>query len=315
VSAFLFLIAMPFAAAAALRTDFRSVVVPFCFVSAVGGSWYALEQRRTRLIFELPFFLYLALTAYLVVVKNYGPGEFNDFFAGISRNGYSAILVAMTCGYVLSRSVQGKPPSLVMLLVALALSFPLYGRSSITALTVLAISCALLRWPKVTLTVLAAGAVASAWIAFEFSDLIATTNFKAGLISDRWQILGEYISALNPLTAFIGVDMRTLPAVVENEGSPDISILRLHSYLGLSATFFFAAIVFSGIALLRGRQLLLLAVFLAILFRFLTDIILLFGTVDLFFIPALLFPLFRRYWMYGHSNSRMTVERPMHVRL
>jgi hypothetical protein len=303
VSVFLLLTAIPFALLTAFRSDFRSIVVPFCFVSSVGISWFAFEQRCTRLIFELPFFLYLALTAYLVVVAGYGPAEFNDFFAGIGRNGYSAILVALTCGYVLSRSLQGRDPSVVVLLLAFALSFPLYGRSSITALAIVAASCGLLRWPKLTLAILAVGATASAWLTYELSDLIqTTTNFKAGLISDRWQILDEYISALNPLTALTGVDMRNLPAVVENDGSPDISVLRLHSYLGLPSVFFFVAIVSSGWALLRDRRYLILGVFVAILFRSLTDIILLFGTVDLFFIPAILFPLYKRYWTDGPSR-------------
>jgi hypothetical protein len=296
----LLLISLPFSLLAAQRTEFRSVLVPFCFASAVGSSWYALEFRKTFLIFELPFYLYLGLSAFLVFGKSYGAAEFNEFFAGIGRNGYSAILVAMTAGYVISRTVRDKRPSLLILLCALVVAIPMYGRSSIVSLGFLCVTYAMIRKPTfaiVVLLLLASAVFAYLWVALEYLDLLTSaTNFKAGLISDRWQMLGQYIGALNPGTLLTGVDMRELPAVVENEGSPDMALLRLHSFLGLSSVFYLIAIAYSAILLLRARKLMLLSLLVVILFRSFTDIILMFGVVDLFLMPVFFYPLYQRYW-------------------
>jgi hypothetical protein len=300
ISVLLALASFPFAAIAATRTELRALLVPFCFLSAVGSSWYALEFRATRLVFELPFFAYLSFSLYLILAKNYGAAEFDNFFGGIGRNGFSAILVAMTAGYLISRLSLGKEPSLVVLAAALLASVPMFGRSSIASLAALFVACALLRRPKWTLLIVAGLAILSIaylWVAAEAIDLLQrSTNFKEGLISDRWQMLGQYIDALTPYTLLTGVDMRDLPAVVENDGSPDMAFLRLHSFLGVSSFFFFVVISYSALKLLRSRQLLLLALLITVLFRSFTDVILMFGTVDLFFLPVLLFPFYACYW-------------------
>jgi hypothetical protein len=296
----LLLISIPFSLFAAQRTEFRSLLVPLCFLSAVGSSWYALEFRKTALVFEMPFYFYLGLSAFLVFGKSYGAVEFNEFFAGIGRNGYSAILVAMTAGYVISRTARAKRPSLLVLLCALVVAIPMYGRSSIISLGFLCAALTIIRRPTFAILMvllIASALLAYLWVALEYLDLLTSaTNFKAGLISDRWQMLGQYLDALNPRTLLTGVDMRELPAVVENDGSPDMALLRLHSFLGLSAFFYLVAMAYSAIFLLRTRQLILLSILVTILFRSFTDIILMFGVVDLFFMPVLLFPMYQRYW-------------------
>lgn len=287
---------LPIALMNAVTTEFKSLFVPLCFLASVGYAWFALERRRTVLLYEFPFFAYLALTVQLILMRGYGPVEFDAFFAGIGRNGYSAILVAMTCGYILSRQACGRVPSPLWVIVALACSFPLYGRSSISALALLAFSTSAYRFPKATFIATSLAGFFLFAGDLDLSLISSATNFKVGVDSLRWLFIDQYVDALDPATALVGVDFANLPAVKANDGSPDLAFLRLHSYLGISALGYLACFLVSGLGLFVRGQMLLLAVFAAILVRSFTDIILLFGTVDQFFIPVLFFPCFELYF-------------------
>jgi hypothetical protein len=298
----LFAVSMPFALVNCWTTDFKSLIIPLSFLSGLGIAWYIFEYRKTRVIFENFFFGYLGLTVYLIVVRGYGSTEFNEFFLGIGRNGYSAILVATACGYVVSRELRALPASPLLMGVALACSVFLYGRSSITALAVLFAVVAFKRAPKVsTLTMIAL--IGLAIYGYELLNTLGQldTNFKAGVDSERWDMLTEYRHALNPVTIGLGVDLRTLPTVVENDGNPHNAFIRLHSSIGVSALVFVSTFLWSIVSLIRQGMWLRLAVLVIILFRAFTDIILIFGTVDVFFVPLLFYPYFQAYWSEGNA--------------
>jgi hypothetical protein len=308
----LFVISLPFAIANAWLSDFKSIVVPFAFLSSLAGAWYALEYQKTRAIFEYAFWLYLAMTIYLIVVRGFGPGEFDDFFSGIGRNGYSAILVATACGYIVSREVRRLPSSPVLIGAALVASIFLYGRSSIATLGVIFAVVALKRAPRLSTIVIAA---AICFVVFDFAEFQSIneldTNFKSGVDSERWDMIDEYRRALDGHTFVSGVSLATLPTVVANDGNPHNAFLRLHSYLGISALIFFLIFIWSVVRLTDEKRLLLLTVLVAVLFRAFTDIILIFGTADLFFMPLLLYPFFEFYWPQRLSTASLPRSKLM----
>jgi hypothetical protein len=308
----LFAISVPFAIANAWISDFKSLVVPFTFLSGLAGAWYALEYRKTRAIFEYAFWLYLAMTIYLIVVKGYGPANFDDFFSGIGRNGYSAILVAAACGYIVSREVRQLPSSPVLIGAALVASIFLYGRSSIASLAAIFAVVALKRAPRISTIVI----VAAIWfVVFDFAEFQSInqldTNFRSGVDSARWDMIDEYRAALDGHTFVSGVNLATLPTVVANDGNPHNAFLRLHSYLGISALIFFLIFIWSVARLADEKRLLLLTVLVAVLFRAFTDIILIFGTADLFFMPLLLYPFFELYWPQRLSTAPLPGSKLM----
>lgn len=287
---------MPIALLNSVDTEMKSLILPLCFLATTGCAWFALEFNRTRLLFELPFYAYLGITVFLIVVLGYGPAEFNEVYSGISRNGYSAILFATACGYVISRVKRGLRPSLLLLACALACTIPLYGRSSIAAVAVLFAAAAMHRWPRFAIV---SGLFATIVIvigSIGIDALAQATNFKGGIESDRWVIIDEYLSLWNPRTLVFGVPFDDVWAIRQNGGSPDIAFLRLHSYLGIGVLFLLGYFAMSAWTLLRERQYLLIGVFLAVMFRASTDVILMFGTVDYFFMPVLLFIAFSRYF-------------------
>lgn len=313
ISVGVLLLCLPIAIANAPESEAKSLIVPLCFLGGVGCAWYGLEFGRTRAVLEVPFYAYLALTIYLIGVKGYGPEQFNEFYVGASRNGYAAILFATACGYVISRAVRGRRPSLLLLAAAFGCSIPLYGRSSIVALAIVFAAVAAKRWSGVfVLVVTTAAAVIALWYV-EIASLANLTNFKVGLESDRWQIISDYLFSLNPRSLLMGVRFGDVNSILENGGSPDIAFLRLHSFLGIAAFAFLGLFVMSAVTLVRNRFFLLFCVLLAILFRAFTDVILLFGTVDYFLTPVLFSPYFLRYFAAARLPVRRGFVRPAAV--
>jgi hypothetical protein len=313
ISVGVLLLCLPIAIANAPETEAKSLIVPLCFLGGVGCAWYALEFGRTRAVLEVPFYAYLALTIYLIGVKEYGPEQFNEFYVGASRNGYSAILFATACGYVISRAVRGRRPSLLLLAAAFVCSIPLYGRASIVALAIVFAAVAAKRWSSVfVLVVTTAAAVIALWYV-EIASVANLTNFKGGLESDRWQIISDYLFSLNPRSLLIGVRFGDVNSILENGGSPDVAFLRLHSFLGIAAFAFLGLFLISAVTLVRNRFFLLFCVLLAILFRAVTDVILLFGTVDYFLTPVLFSPYFLRYLAAARLPVRRGFEPPAAV--
>jgi hypothetical protein len=295
---------MPVALLNFVGTEMKSLIVPLCFLAGTGCAWFALEFNRSRLLFELPFYAYLGLTVFLIVVLGYGPTEFNQVYSGISRNGYSAILFATACGYVISRVKRGLCPSLLLLACALACTIPLYGRSSIAAMAVLFAAAAMHRWPRFAIL---SALLATAFIvigSMSIDALAQATNFRGGIESDRWVIIDEYLSLMNPGTLTLGVPFDDVWAIRQNGGSPDIAFLRLHSFLGVGILFLLGCFAVSAWSMLVERQNLLIGVFLAVMFRASTDVILMFGTVDFFFMPVLLFMAFSRYFPRAKPQRR-----------
>ena len=294
ISIGLFCLCLPFALLNCVATEYKSLIVPLCFLGGVGCSWYALECRKSEYIFEWPFIGLLVTTLYLILFRDYGMTEFNEIFAGASRNGYSAMLVALACAYTLSRISRGRRVSVTLIALAFACSFPLYGRSGIVSTALILAVVFAGRWPR-----LAVASVAILGIVVVLGyDAIALlvnvgTNFKSGLISDRWTILADYLAALNPQSLATGVSFDDILSIRENGNSPDIGFLRLHSYLGMSSMVFIAMYLLSAVEMVAQRHWVLLGLLIAVLLRTATDIIYMFGVFDFLFMPLLLFPYFR----------------------
>jgi len=305
MSILIFAMCLPFAIFNSQSSEFRALIVPFCLLGGIGCAWFSLEFGKTFYTFELPFYCFLSITLYLFVGRGYGPAQFNVVFSGISRNGYSAILFSAECGYLISRSVRQLKPSVILAGLAFACSFPLYGRSSIVAIGMLLAASVMSRWPRLAVIVGIFSALTLVFGYVELTSIANLTNFVGGLESDRWGILDEYSSWLNPRTLLLGVPFGEVQAIQWNAGSPDMAFLRLHSYLGLAMFFLVFLFGASAVYLTKERRWLLVTVLFAVIFRAFTDVILLFGNIDLFFIPVLFFPYFAEYWKVSRPLSRL----------
>ncbi|MBC3362645.1 hypothetical protein [Pseudomonas sp. SWRI154] len=278
-------------------SGYRSVFTVFVFISALGVSWFAVEFKKTVILFELPFIIFLIVTLWLVLAENYGAAEFNTILVGSSRNVYSGILLALASGYIFSREYTGKTISVTLLFLVFLVSFPLYSRNGMFV-SFLLFFCVLYRRSPLT----AGGGALAAFAAlifgwdFFYEFIQARTNLSAGIESDRYYIAQDYFAHLDLVSFFSGIDLTTVPMVESFGGNPHSAFLRLHSFFGFSVFLLLVVASLSFCALVLERKFLLVVVFLLYVFRAAFDIFYLFNLMDYLLFPLFFYWFFRRFF-------------------
>lgn len=270
----------------------RSFFTVLVMLAAFGMAWSAIYFDRMFIFFELPFYGFLFLTI-LLVLLGYGPAEFNTVFSGYSRNGYSAILLLFTMGYLFSRAYKGRTISLVLLSMVVACSVPLYGRTGIAISLMLFIGSIWYRSSRLGIGLVF---LISLFIGFFFSDISAyflkSTNFSAGMESLRIEMWWDYLSRLTFIDLLFGLNLNSVPIIFENGGNPHNAFFLLHSYFGLGVFLLLVFLVISFLYLIRGKHFFLLVLLFCYLARAFFDIIYLFGLFDYLVFPVLFFYVF-----------------------
>lgn len=277
-------------------SQYRSVFTVFVFVASFGVAWYSLEFKKTKYFFEYPFIVFLFYTVYLLVFEKYGPADFNTVLFESSRNVYSGILLALASGYVFSKDYRGEKISIILLFLVCLVSIPLYSRNGIFVSVVL-LFCAL--WQRsiaIMLLLFFAGLVSIAigWEYF-YELIVANTNLSAGLESDRYLIIKDYLDHLDLFGFFAGVDLSSVPMVEVFGGNPHSAFLRLHSFFGVSLFLLFAVSGVSMLMLLYQRKFFLAIILVLYFFRAAFDIFYLFNLFDYLVFPLVFYWYFRRY--------------------
>jgi hypothetical protein len=282
----------------------RSLFSVVVFMGALGVSWFSLANRCTFYLYELPFYIVLSATLILFLAFGYGPVEFNTVLAGYSRNGYSAVLLAFAGGYVFSRIYRGKQVSLVLMVLVLISSFPLYGRSGIAMAFVLFL--VVLCYRSLRLAALFGGAgILCALFSLDLIEnyIYGATNFSAGMESPRSEMLLQYLDSIDGLSLLTGSDITQIPIIFEYNNNPHNAFLLLHSYYGVSMVLLMCLIAASLFKLFLEKKFALLAVAVLFLCRALFDIIYLFGLFDYLLFPLLFYLFFAKYFRYSDSVS------------
>lgn len=307
---FLVLIIAVFSLFSLQSSEGRSLFSVMVFIGALGVSWFSLAARCTFHLYELPFYIILGATLILFLVFGYGPAEFNTVLAGYSRNGYSAILLAFAGGYIFSRIYRGKRISLVLMMLVLISSFPLYGRSGIAMAFSLFVVVLCYRSLRVAALVGGAGILcALSSLDIIESYIYGATNFSAGMDSPRSEMLLQYLDSINGLGLLTGLDLSQVPLIFEYNNNPHNAFLLLHSYYGISMILLICLIAISLFKLFVEKKFALLAIAVLFLCRALFDIIYLFGLFDYLLFPLLFYWFFAKYF-----RSSGSVSTPLGVR-
>lgn len=297
----LFLLISCFAIVNSLWSDSRSIFLVLAMLAAFGISWAAFELKLTRYFYDGVFFLFLGITFFLVVFEGYGPKEFNVFMQGSSRNVYSALMLASALGYVLSSLFRGEKPSLLLLSMFVALSFPLYGRSAIAFSVLLVLIVIFFCHRRIFVSVSAIGIifvfVSAAVGDTAFSSFISGTNFESGLESARFDILKQYVSQTTWESLFVGGDYTEYSLIEAYGDNPHNAFLRLHGYWGAGLAVLIMCFWVSLILALKDRNLVMVAILLIALARAFFDIVYLFNLFDYLFFPAIFYGFFRPYYL------------------
>lgn len=294
-----FMVLGPFALFNANWSDWRSLYTVFVLLAAYGTSWYVIQARKTVVFYEVPFYFLLFCTVALVVFFDFGPAEFNSFIGSGSRNVYSSVLIATACGYVLSRRIRNKPPSLLLFLLLFVVHIPLYGRSGIFFSFLMFLGVLLSRGKSrgkvilyVSFVFLAClGGFSCYQLLVDF--LLGKTNFSFGLDSPRLVFIQDYISVIGASSLFIGFDFTTVPSIAAYDGNPHNAFLRLHGYYGVASIVLLLFVIVSILLLLLDREVLLFWVLFVYLGRAFFDIVYFINLVDFFVMPTIMYIFFR----------------------
>lgn len=297
----LFLLISCFALVNTLWSDSRSIFLVLAMLAAFGISWAVFELKLTRCFYDGVFFLFLGITFFLVVFEGYGPKEFNVFMQGSSRNVYSALMLASALGYVLSSLFRGEKPSLLLLGMFVALSFPLYGRSAIAFSVLLVLIVIFCCYRRIFFSVSAIGIifvfVSSAFGDTAFRSFISGTNFESGLESARFDILKQYVAQTTWWSLLVGGDYTEYSIIEAYGDNPHNAFLRLHGYWGAGLAVLILCFWVSLILALKDRNLVMVAILLIALARAFFDIVYLFNLFDYLFFPAIFYGFFRPYYL------------------
>lgn len=271
----------------------RSLFAVMVFIGSLGVCWFSIASCSTAYLYEFPFYLLLGVTLFLFLGLGYGPSEFNTVLTGYSRNGYSAILLAFASGYIFSRVYREKKISLFLMLLVLVSSFPLYGRSGIAMAFALFIVVLFHRSAKIALLI---GVMGLVGVIFGLDSIekfvLGATNFSSGIESPRSEMLAQYIERVDAWGLFFGVDLGSVPVIVEYKGNPHNAFILLHSYYGIASVSLLCLFVISCWMLFVEKQYTLLVVALIFLVRAFFDIIYLFGLFDYLIFPLLFYAAF-----------------------
>ncbi|WP_339504588.1 hypothetical protein [Pseudomonas sp. RL_105y_Pfl2_101] len=294
---FVVLVIFAFSIFSLQSTEGRSLFAVLVFLGALGICWFSIASYSTFYLYELPFYFVLGGTLILFLGFGYGPAEFNTVLSGYSRNGYSAILLAFAGGYIFSRVYRDKKISLLLLVLVLVSSFPLYGRSGIAM--AFALVLAVLCHKSIKLAALF-GLCGVVGVIFSLGSIegyiYGATNFSAGIESPRSEMLEQYANALDVMGLFFGVDVGRVPIILEYGKNPHNAFILLHSYYGLAVFPLLCLFVVSLLKLFVDGRYMLLVVALLFLFRAFFDIIYLFGLFDYLLFPLLFYAIFVNYF-------------------
>lgn len=287
-------------------TDLKSYGVVLMVMSALGLSWAALEYSITKYVFELYFYLLLAVTFSLILAGT-DQYEFNKVLSVGSRNVYSAMLVAFSVGYIFSRRIRGEHLSLILGLLFVVASFRLYSRTG------LAISCLVFliyiyysrifykNWIFLCFfssSILVVGLAFygdGLWRALQ-NFLMENSNFSRGVDSPRFEIWKSYIDSVNVFSLFFGNDTSVNDLIADYGGNPHSAYLRMHSYFGLGAFALICVFFVSALQLLRYGGWICCSLIFVYLFRVAFDPVYFVTLMDYLFFPFLFYPLFKRYY-------------------
>lgn len=289
----------------AFWTDMRSYGAILVLMSCLGVAWATLEYRIGRYVYEYPFFFFLVVTFFLIF-RGTDQYEFNEVLAVGSRNVYSAILLALAVGYLVSRRISGKRTSVALGIALVVASFFLYSRTG------LAFSFALFFWFLAgsglagrlkVLSILCLPALVLVPVFFDLGDFLARhSNFEKGLDSPRFAIWSSYFDDIDLLSFVIGHDMTSNALIAEFGGNPHSAYLRLHAYFGFGLFLLMLFPLLSVFGLLARREWFLVFLFFGFFLRAAFDPIYFIWGFDYIFYPFVFFVFFDGYFSSGVSS-------------
>lgn len=292
----LFVICFVFSSFNWYSTDFKSLFTFLVMVSNFIIVYSIIDARVSCIALELPFYILLVWIVVLGAFFGYDPESFNDFLAGSSRNVLSAILIALTIGYIVSRRVRGREIKLLPIIGQVVANFFLFGRTGIVISFLILLIVAIAEKRILFLVSLVLALIFGS--AYFFSEILiyiaSNTNFESGFETPRVALNLAYFQTIDVYEVFFGRDLSSIDAYKVYDGNPHNSLLRLHSQFGFSVFVFLLLSALSLFFLIKDRKFLFLSLFFVVYLRSVLDVVYFFNLFDYGFYMIVFYIFFRR---------------------
>lgn len=283
----------------ALWTEMRNYGVILTFLSCAGVAWAALEFDINKQVYEYPFYIFLLITIILILTGT-DQYEFNQILATGSRNVYSAILIALTVGYLFSKIIRNEKPAIILGVSVFVASFFLYSRTGLALSTFLLLCFFAANVSKKKIQIIILSIFSISLTALFFTDIIdfieRNSNFSKGIDSPRFEIWRDYISNVGAFNIFFGYDMSKNALISEYGGNPHSAYLRLHSYYGAGLYFLLFISLHSIFRLAREKKWIFLSFAVVFFFRAAFDPVYFISDFDYIFYPFAFYFFFSCYF-------------------
>lgn len=234
------------------------------------------------------FLCYILFAFFLINIFN----EFdpNEIF-NVSRNYISVLLLIVFLLHTLSCFQNDKNPSVVILIISLILSIWATGRSGIITFSLLLVFYPFVIKTKkiIKLLIVAFIFLLSLYVYNNFYDFLFEFGFGRfegmELESDRSLMNSNYIiNAFRSLPELLfGTDLMEIPSIIEVDGNPHNSFIRLHVYYGLFGFIYVLSLIsFSLYKIVVEKNFLFFLLFIVILIRVAVDSASFHGPLDPF---------------------------------
>lgn len=245
--------------------------------------------------------IYYGFAAIFILYMLAGVDPANIFF--VSRNYISVFAVLLIGVYYVVCALRGDRPSIMVPLTGMALFMYAIGRAGIASGAAFLLGTLMIysrgRW-YVSVGYGLIISVAVYWVmlggsAYSDTLLVGIERFeRLGGGGQRDFINEEYFQwmMMGIREIFFGPDMSKIPAIVEVDGNPHNSYLRLHygfSLFGLISFFLFS--LWAMVELIRGREYYIILVSLIVFFRIAFDSAAFYGPLDVLIFFFLFYPL------------------------
>ena len=214
-----------------------------------------VDNKKMTFWVILSYIITIGYIAYKLFVLGTNP---NEIYEGLSRNHAGFVVVFWTGFLLFHLKITYNRLPLVFPVLALIISFFLFGRTSLIVSTLLVLLVFFYKFKNnrvVQFFAIALLGVGCYYLLINFGDKLTTeTNLGAGLDTPRWQLWHIYLEHINFLNFFTGIDVTTLPMYNQFSGNPHNSFIKFHSRAGIGSILFIILFFISIFKYLKTKQ-------------------------------------------------------------
>ena len=242
------------------------------------------DYKKLTVWIVLSYIITIGFIAYHLFILNTNP---NFIYEGLSRNHAGFAVVLWTIFLLFHLKITYNLFPIVIPLIALILSFYLFGRSSIIVTFLLFLVVFFFKFKNnraIRLIFVSVILVICYYLWLEFGEILNDeTNIGKGLDTPRWKLWRTYWENIDFVTLFTGVDVTKIQMYDQYGGNPHNAFIKYHSRVGIGSIVFIFLVFVSIFKHLQNKQFYIFWLLILLIIRAFFDSDILIGNFDFIF--------------------------------